>query len=175
MSGSTTKPSKWPVRQGKTRSAWRKLESLATHWTHSEDWSDWADAQADLSLRWVHRSFCWFCHTAAQILTGLEQLKDREYLGTVHSIKLNADYAAAHFEDKVQLHMVCDNYINLYRYSIIHGFLCVGNNLAKLQNCEADGMLSNKVQSLGIYIHMLLLLKLIFRTLLLFYGQDLCF
>ena len=27
----------------------------------SEDWSDWADDQADLSFRWVHRSFCWFC------------------------------------------------------------------------------------------------------------------
>lgn len=40
------------------------------------------------------------------INAGLEQLKDREYLGTVHSIKLNADYAAAHFEDKLQLHMV---------------------------------------------------------------------
>ena len=24
----------------------------------------WADAQADLSLRWAHRSFCWFCHAA---------------------------------------------------------------------------------------------------------------
>ena len=24
--------------------AWRKLGSLATHWAHSEDWSDWADA-----------------------------------------------------------------------------------------------------------------------------------
>ena len=30
-----------------------------------EDWSDWADAQADLSLRWVHMPFCWFCHEAA--------------------------------------------------------------------------------------------------------------
>ena len=29
-------------------------------------WSDWADAQADLSLRWAHRSCCWFCHEAAQ-------------------------------------------------------------------------------------------------------------
>ena len=28
-------------------------------------WSDWVDAQADLSLRWVHRSFCWFCHAVA--------------------------------------------------------------------------------------------------------------
>ena len=26
-----------------------------------------ADAQADLSLRWAQRSFCWFCHEAAQI------------------------------------------------------------------------------------------------------------
>ena len=32
-------------------SAWRNLGSLATHWAHSKDWSDWADAQADLSLR----------------------------------------------------------------------------------------------------------------------------
>ena len=25
-------------------STWRKLGSLATHWVHSEDWSDWVDA-----------------------------------------------------------------------------------------------------------------------------------
>ena len=30
-------------------------------------WSDWAGAQADLSLRWAHRSFCWFCHAAAHL------------------------------------------------------------------------------------------------------------
>ena len=28
--------------------------------------SDWADVQADLSLRWAHMHFCWFCHEAAQ-------------------------------------------------------------------------------------------------------------
>ena len=28
-------------------------------------WSDWADAQADLSLRMAHMPFCWFCHAAA--------------------------------------------------------------------------------------------------------------
>ena len=33
----------------------------------SEDWSDWADAQADLSLRWAHRPHYWFCHVAAHI------------------------------------------------------------------------------------------------------------
>ena len=31
-------------------------------------WSDWEDAQADLSLHWVHMSFCWFCHEAAHFL-----------------------------------------------------------------------------------------------------------
>ena len=28
--------------------------------------SDWTDAQADLSLRWAQKSFCWFCHEVAQ-------------------------------------------------------------------------------------------------------------
>ena len=31
-------------------------------------WSDWADAQADLSLRWAHMPFCWFCHALARIV-----------------------------------------------------------------------------------------------------------
>ena len=31
-------------------------------------WSDWADAQADLSLRGAHMPFCWFCHVAAHLL-----------------------------------------------------------------------------------------------------------
>ena len=33
----------------------------------SEDWSDWADAEADLSLRWAHMPICWFCHEATHI------------------------------------------------------------------------------------------------------------
>ena len=32
-------------------------------------WSDWADAQAELSLRWAHMLFCWFCHAADQLLS----------------------------------------------------------------------------------------------------------
>ena len=51
--------------------------SLCTHWVakdpsflhaDSEDWSDWVDAQADLSLRWAHMPFCWFCHEVAQFM-----------------------------------------------------------------------------------------------------------
>ena len=29
-------------------------------------WSNWVDAQTDLSLRWAHMPFCWFCHEAAR-------------------------------------------------------------------------------------------------------------
>ena len=32
--------------------------------------SDWAEAQADLSLPWVDISFCWFCHETAHLLYG---------------------------------------------------------------------------------------------------------
>ena len=43
----TRKPTEWPVRPAKTEislGTWRKLGSLATHWAHSEDWSDWAES-----------------------------------------------------------------------------------------------------------------------------------
>ena len=33
---------------------------IATHWVHSKDWSDWADAQADLSLCRAHTHFVGF-------------------------------------------------------------------------------------------------------------------
>ena len=33
-------------------------------------WSNWADAQADLSFRWAHMPFCWFCHDAAHFLVN---------------------------------------------------------------------------------------------------------
>ena len=57
-----------PVWSESSLSAWRNLGSLATHWVHSEDWSDWADVLDDLSLRWAHMPLSWFCHEAAQFL-----------------------------------------------------------------------------------------------------------
>ena len=60
-----------PVWSEASLSAWRKLGSLAAHWVHGEDWSDWADAQADLSLRWTYMPFCWFCHEAAHFMTAV--------------------------------------------------------------------------------------------------------
>ena len=76
-----TKPTKWLCSQRRLRSAWASAvwseSSLCAHWVakdpsfihaDSEDWSDWADTQADLSLRSTHLPFCWFCHEAAHFI-----------------------------------------------------------------------------------------------------------
>ena len=60
-----------PVWSESSLSAWRKLGSFTTLWAHSRLWSNWADAQADLSLRWAHIPFCCFCLEAAHIHLNL--------------------------------------------------------------------------------------------------------
>ena len=86
MSHCMTKPTKrrvhlvWSVFTACMKKAWvlklpivhtmKALIGLATHWAHSEDWSDWADAQAVMNLHCAHKSFCWFCHALAQIYFG---------------------------------------------------------------------------------------------------------
>ena len=81
MSRLMTKPTKWPVRPAKTQFrlgmpsltrvfAVRSKGSCGPNVSSCGQrrlWSDWADAQADLSLRWEHRSFCLFCHAVAQL------------------------------------------------------------------------------------------------------------
>lgn len=47
-----------------------------------------------------------FLHVCFFIATAVKKLKDVEYLGTVASVCLHSDYAAALFEGKVQLHLV---------------------------------------------------------------------
>ena len=68
MNRSMPKPTNWLVRPANTQislcirpvwsasslSAWGNLGSFAFHWAHCKDWSDWEDAQADMSLRWAH-------------------------------------------------------------------------------------------------------------------------
>ena len=41
---------------------------------HSEDRSDCWDVQADLSLRWLHKSFCTFCYALAHNVGTLEHI-----------------------------------------------------------------------------------------------------
>ena len=75
------KPTKRPLCPGKTQISlgicpiWSVFAvRMKKHWVfsyplsgHQSLWSDWADAQADRSLRWVHRSF-WFRHAVAQMV-----------------------------------------------------------------------------------------------------------
>ena len=79
LSRLTTKPTKWPVHPAKTqislgtRPVWSVLAvGMKKHYVLSYPLSalqglrsDSADAQADPSLCWAHRSFCWFCHVVA--------------------------------------------------------------------------------------------------------------
>ena len=61
--------SAWAFRQSdqSSLSIWRNIGPLTTYWAHGEDWSESADAQADLCLRWAHMSFCWFCCAVARV------------------------------------------------------------------------------------------------------------
>ena len=49
---------------------WRNHGSLATQQAHSEDWSDWVDAKADLCLRWMHTHFVCFVMSRLKWLLG---------------------------------------------------------------------------------------------------------
>ena len=66
MSHLMTKPTKWHVRPAKTQIrvfAVRSMGSLVPKVSSCGQrrlWSDWADAQADLSLRWAHSHFVRF-------------------------------------------------------------------------------------------------------------------
>ena len=58
-------------------SAWSSY-LLSAQW---RPWSDWADAQADLSLCCAHRSFCWFCHAADHLITFLKKFSSTVFRG----------------------------------------------------------------------------------------------
>ena len=75
LSHCMTKPTKWQVWPAKTQislgiSPVRSESLLCAFWVakdpmflHADSELDWADP----SLRWAHRSFCWFCHAAARL------------------------------------------------------------------------------------------------------------
>ena len=103
-----TKPTKWVCTQQRLRSAWasalsdqsslsawRYLRSSATHWAHSKDGSDWADAQADLSLRWVHTHFVgfvmlWLTYWSSRVLIYWLALHIQPICQTVGPLKQSA-------------------------------------------------------------------------------------
>ena len=98
--------------QRRLRLAWARpvwLESsLCTQWVatvlsyihaDSEDWSDrasrlwsdWADAQADLSLRWVQLPLCWFCRAAAHFNKKEEKSNIQKFLPVPYIVNANSE------------------------------------------------------------------------------------
>ena len=83
LSQHMTKPTKWHVRPANTqidlgiRLVWsesvRMKKALVLSYPLNAQrrlWSDWADAQADLSLRLAHMPFCRFCRALAQFYSS---------------------------------------------------------------------------------------------------------
>ena len=60
----------WSVFVVRLKKPWVLSYTLSAH---QRLWSDWVDAQADLSIRWAHRSFCWFWCAAAHISCSRHQ------------------------------------------------------------------------------------------------------
>ena len=55
----SVRPPKTKISLGIRCAQWVAKDQSFLH-MDSEDWSDWADAQADLSLRWAHTHFAGF-------------------------------------------------------------------------------------------------------------------
>ena len=57
-------------------------------------WSDWADAQADLSLCWVHKWFCWFCCPVAPIVQDgqLHGYYDRSHIKMLMLVRVETHW-----------------------------------------------------------------------------------
>ena len=89
LSRSMTKPTKWHVHPAKTQislgiclvwsessrcAQWKGKDLKVSSCRQQRLWSEWADAQADLSQRWPHMSFCWFCHVQAHFIKSISLL-----------------------------------------------------------------------------------------------------
>ena len=76
MSRLMSKPTKWLCTQQRLRLVWASTQSdqssRCTQWVAKEPNFLHADSkdsdQTDLSLRWAHKTFCWFCHEAAHMV-----------------------------------------------------------------------------------------------------------
>ena len=63
-------PSDWPPILIRVFAVHSAKDPWFLHADSEDWWSDWADAQADLSLPWAPRSFCWFCHAVAHFMNA---------------------------------------------------------------------------------------------------------
>ena len=98
-----------PVDQSSLCAQWVAKDLRFLH-ADNEDWSDWADAQADLSLRWAHMPFCWFCHVSAIYLIAVWE---RVFFFFFFLIYANRGHLFRFWSQKVLLCCRSENYKTL--------------------------------------------------------------
>ena len=79
---------------------------------HRRLWSHWADAQADLSLRWAHMPFCWFCHEAAQMCLRIQSDLHVKYWFSeyrLHDLKYKQTWNYSNPKNDLQVYMYRDS------------------------------------------------------------------
>ena len=147
-----TKSTKWPVSPTKTQislgirpvwsesslSAWRKLGSLATHWAHSEDWSDWVDAHAGLSSLGT-QSFCWFCHEATHVIVWVLVGLNNIYLVIEIHVQKYTLSCKTGTDSKRNAYMSPVKRICVFEHSVMTNFNCA---CPAIQRGQVSGFLS---------------------------------
>ena len=112
MSRRMTKPTKWSVRPAKTQIrvfAVRILKTWVLCYPLSDQRrlrSDWADAQADLSLRWAHSHFVGFV---------MRRLRSQPFSATCELLLSNNQACGSYFSNEM-------TYCALYRWITVAGF-----------------------------------------------------
>ena len=87
-------------------SIWRRFQPSATESARWRLWSDFANAQADLSLRWAHMQSCRKCYAAAEInlyfviiILAVSQSFTIEYNITKKEVKIKKKKKKIHFHN----------------------------------------------------------------------------
>ena len=91
-----TKRTKWPCAKQRLRSAWTSAQSDQSLRLRSKDSQD---AQADLSIRWAHMPFCWFCHEVAQLMKGYKKIRQSVYF---ELLQYTGNYSLQYHKKTVQ-------------------------------------------------------------------------
>ena len=60
----------------------------------SEDWSNWADAQAGLNHCWAHMPFWWFCHEGSHICQSRCTLKPQKMTLNLVKVQITHQHIA---------------------------------------------------------------------------------
>ena len=91
--------------------------------------SDWADAQADLSLRWSQNSLCSFCHEVVQVASSSSLYMQHIYISSLFTFRIEPNMKSFSHANNIVLSR--DIYIHrlnwcylIKRFSLANGTWC---------------------------------------------------